>query len=322
MRTRSGARGVGRVVFSSRETLKRKRREPRADTSVSAAPRLFLQSIFSVLFPSDCKICRTPLNNIARLPVCRECLDAITPLRVPQCLICGDRLRSAQLLMGDGLCVNCRECRPDFERAVSFGEYRDGLRTLIHLLKYEAVIPARSPLGRMLAEAISELLPGAGEGKPLLVPVPLHRSRRRSRGFNQAELIARAAFRRLPHKLEFAPGILVRRRETISQVGLSREERIQNMRGAFHVSDRGRVKGRNVIVVDDVMTTGTTLSECARVLRQAGAAKVWAATVARAFHGVELPEFAESREEEEVEAAVGAASARTVLAGDTTPASV
>ncbi len=241
--------------------------------------------------------------------------------------------------MGDGLCVNCRDARPEFERAVSYGEYKDSLRGLIHLLKYEGVTPVQAPLGRMLAEAISELLPlknavaqvrpsvgltGAqvqkadanpsassgqalghqpGRAKLLLVAVPLHRSRRRSRGFNQAELIARAALKRLPHELELASAVLIRQRDTVSQVGLSREERIENMRGAFRVGDAARVKGRQVIVVDDVMTTGTTLSECARVLKRAGAEKVWAATVARAFHGADLLEVAEDGAEEEAEAA-------------------
>jgi ComF family protein len=239
--------------------------------------------------------------------------------------------------MGDGLCVNCRETRPEFERAASFGEYKEGLRGLIHLLKYEGITPAQAPLGQMLANAISELLlvpqvrpsvgptlrqaqgrlwarvsvqpkdanPGHEPSDPLLlVPVPLHRSRRRSRGFNQAELIARAALKQLPHRIELVSELLIRRRETISQVGLSREERIENMRGAFRVSDRARLKGRNIIVVDDVMTTGTTLSECARVLKKAGANQVWAATVARASHGADLPEAADDGHEEEVEAAV------------------
>jgi ComF family protein len=173
---------------------------------------------------------------------------------------------------------------------------------LIHLLKYDAVTPVQGPLGKMLADAVSELLLGC-ESRPLLVPVPLHRSRRRSRGFNQAELIARAALKYLPSHFEFAPAVLIRRRETISQVGLSREERMENMRDAFRVSDPS-VQGRNVIVVDDVMTTGTTLSECARVLKQAGAEKVWAATVARAFHGADFAPAAESGEEEEIEAPV------------------
>ena len=273
---------------------------------VAAAPRVLLRSIFSVLFPADCKLCSTALDNISRIPVCDECLAGIQPLRAPQCVICGDRLMSAQLLMGDGLCVHCRDRRPEFERAVSFGEYQDGLRGLIHLLKYESIIRVDAPLGAMLAQAISELWPACGDRRPLLVPVPLHKSRRRTRGFNQAELIARAARKRLPRELEFDAEVVVRQRETISQVGLSREERIENMRDAFRVSAPSRVKGRDVIVVDDVMTTGTTLSECARVLKEAGAERVWAATVARAFHGADVPGDADSGVEEEVEAAVSA----------------
>ena len=120
---------------------------------------------------------------------------------------------------------------------------------------------------------------------PLIVPVPLHKSKRGDRGFNQAELIARAAVKRLPRRLELATGVLVRQRATISQVGLTREQRIENVRDAFRVRDRRQVRGRTVILVDDVMTTGTTLSECARVLKKAGAERVWAATVARAFQG-------------------------------------
>jgi ComF family protein len=206
--------------------------------------------------------------------------------------------------MGDGLCVNCRETSPEFERAASFGEYKDGLRELIHLLKYEGITPAQALLGQMLASAISDLLPAAGDEPLLLVPVPLHRSRRRSRGFNQAELIARAALKRVSQPMELVSDLLIRQRETVSQVGLSREERIKNLHGAFRVGDRTRVSGRNIVVVDDVMTTGTTLSECARVLKKAGANKVWAATVARAFHGADLPEAANDGHEEDVEAAV------------------
>ncbi len=234
--------------------------------------------------------------------MCRECLAAIKPVRAPQCVVCGDRLVSAQLLMGDGRCANCRDFEPQFERAVSFGEYEDGLRGLIHLLKYESITPVAGPLGSMMAQAIGELLSGRGLMRPLLVPVPLHKSRRRTRGFNQAELIAQAAGKCLSPRLEVASGILLRQRDTISQVGLSREERLHNVRGAFRVSDPGRVKGRTLIVVDDVMTTGTTLSECARVLTRAGAERVWAVTVARAFQGAVSGETADRGEEEAIEA--------------------
>jgi ComF family protein len=262
----------------------------------------FLESIFGVLFPSECRLCHTPLDNVSRIPVCRECLAAIEPVRAPQCVVCGDRLVSAQLLMGDGRCASCRNFEPEFERAVSFGEYEGGLRGLIHLLKYESITPVAGPLGSMMAEAIKELLAGRGCLQPLLVPVPLHNSRSRSRGFNQAELIARSAARNLSPGLEVDSGILVRKRDTISQVGLSREERMENVRGAFRINAPERVKGRILIVVDDVMTTGTTLSECARVLKRAGAERVWAATVARAFQGATLNETADPGEEEAIEA--------------------
>lgn len=185
--------------------------------------------------------------------------------------------------MGDGRCPHCRDSAPEFERAVSFGEYEEGLRGLIRLLKYEQVTPVAGPLGGMLARAMVELMPMGQGHMPVLVPVPLHKSRRHARGFNQSELIAQAAVRRLPQKLEILRGVLLRQRDTASQVGLSREERMKNVHNAFCVTNSGRVRGRDILLVDDVMTTGTTLSECARVLKQAGAKRVWAATVARAF---------------------------------------
>lgn len=116
----------------------------------------------------------------------------------------------------------------------------------------------------------------------VLVPVPLHRTRLRQRGFNQAELIARAAMRvRRPDSRLFLCPVLERKRETTSQIGLTSHQRRENLRGAFGVLHPEAVKGREVLVVDDVYTTGATVSECARVLRRAGATKVWVATVAR-----------------------------------------
>ncbi len=204
-------------------------------------------------------------------------------------MLCSERLAASQVLMGDGVCVHCRELPLEFARAVSFGEYQGELRGLIHLLKYNSVLPAAPVLGGMLSHAIAELLPGCVESAPLIVPVPLHRSKRSERGFNQAELIARAAAKELSPSLEVATGILVRDRATRSQVGLTRQERLENLCDAFCVADPARIVGRNVIVVDDVMTTGTTVSECARVLKDAGANRVWAATVARAFSTVRPP---------------------------------
>ena len=169
--------------------------------------------------------------------------------------------------------------RPLFERAVAFGAYDLQLRELIHLLKYEQVIPAANVLGKYLAQAIQKL---DLAGSVLVVPVPLHRSRRRQRRFNQADLIARAALRSMDSgNAERDSRVLKRIRPTVSQTGLTRPQRRENIRGAFQVVHPSRVKGRSILLVDDVLTTGTTASECARVLRKAGAEQVWVATVAR-----------------------------------------
>jgi ComF family protein len=132
----------------------------------------------------------------------------------------------------------------------------------------------------MLAQAIGKL--NIDAGGVVVVPVPLHRSKRHQRGFNQSEVIARAA---LKHRAlvnpELVTNVLERTRPTLSQIGLTRPQRAENIRGAFRVQHLNKVSGRNVLLVDDVLTTGTTANECARVLLKAGAEKVWVATVAR-----------------------------------------
>jgi len=249
------------------------------------------ECVFATLFPSDCRLCGAPLVKISRLPVCDECVAQMRPITGSVCSVCGERLASPFAAAGER-CGLCRRAAPPFAKAAAYGSYDGGLRELIHLLKYEQVRPAAGVLGRMLAEAISTL---AMEYEAILVvPVPLHRRKLRQRGFNQAELIAGAALKRIGgERFVVKPGILERRRETQSQIGLTRHQRRENMRGAFAVANPDAVKGRDFLIVDDVFTTGTTVSECARVLRRSGASKVYVATVARTLKPearlVELP---------------------------------
>ncbi len=241
-------------------------------------------SLFSVLFPSDCRICGEPLFELSRLPVCRECLAAIRPIGEEVCSICGGRLFSPYALeSGEARCGMCLRIAPMFARAVAYGSYEAGLRDLIHLLKFEGVRPAAAVLGRMLAEAISKLEAPVPWSEVIVVPVPLHHAKRRQRGFNQAELIARAVLKNLadPARFRLYPRALERKRETASQVGLTSHQRRVNLRGAFVVAEPQNVKDKEVLLVDDVYTTGATVSECARVLLRAGASKVYVATVAR-----------------------------------------
>ena len=244
------------------------------------------ESLFAVLFPSDCRICGTPLLKISRLPLCQDCLDAMRPISGGVCTICGERLFSSYAFAGaegESRCGLCRRIEPAFARAAAYGSYESGLRELIHLLKYGGVRPAANVLGRMLAEAIASLEPAFPADSIAVIPVPLHRTKLRQRGFNQADLIARSAMKvsRPGNRLHLCAGILERKRETTSQIGLTSHQRRENLRGAFRVAQPAAVTGREVLVVDDVYTTGATVSECARVLRRAGATKVWVATVAR-----------------------------------------
>ncbi len=200
--------------------------------------------------------------------------------------MCGEKLFSQHLENEAGpLCGLCRRAELEFSRAVAYGAYEGVLRDLIHIFKYQRVRSASPLLGRLLTQAVSTMqLPEA----LVVIPVPMSPGRRRARGFNQAEALAQAFLSTQPSgRIQLDTVSLVRTRETSSQTGLTRHQRRANLRGAFAVSDRARIKGRSVLIVDDVMTTGTTAGECARVLRRAGADQVLVATVARATKDVE-----------------------------------
>lgn len=168
---------------------------------------------------------------------------------------------------------------------MAFGSYEKTLRDLIHLLKFHDIRPLVPVLGRMLAEAIMGLESSLPPGTIGVVPVPLYAKKKAQRGFNQAEIIAGAALKLLSRlkakRFELVPHTLVRLRNTGSQIGLSRHQRRENLRGAFAVSDPTQIDGRYILLIDDVYTTGATAAECTRVLLRAGARRVWVATVAR-----------------------------------------
>lgn len=282
-----------RVVFSSTGDLVRTATEvrfnnPRSLLSMRAtrallrALRSALDGIAVVLLPSNCRICERPLVRLATVPICDSCIDSLERAHVKACSICGEALDLASR-EAEPICPLCRRAQPEFDFAVSFGAYDGALRKVIHLLKYEQLRPAADILGAKLAEAIAGCS-FKGSEPVLLIPVPLHRIKRRLRGFNQSELIAGSAVRRLDRaQFSIHNGILQRVRPTISQTGLTRHQRRENVRGAFVVSNPVQLRNRTVVLIDDVYTTGTTLNECARVLRKAGARQLVVATVARVY---------------------------------------
>jgi len=206
--------------------------------------------------------------------VCAECLRKPTAFVAEYfCRDCRTPFHNRFPLDEDGRCALCRLGLNGFDAAYSFGAFETELRELIHLLKYGGVETLAQPLGRFLALALPR-----DEEFDAVVPMPLHWMRRWSRGFNQAELLAREIGRRTSAPV----GNLVRRvKATAAQAGLTNAKRRANVRGAFRVRRGASVSGLRVLLVDDVMTTGATASACARVLKQAGAARVVLLTVAR-----------------------------------------
>jgi ComF family protein len=184
------------------------------------------------------------------------------------------------------LCSPCRMAPPEFERAVAYSVYEDELREMVHLLKYERMRTVAKPLGKMLARSIEMLEFEAGK-ELLVVAVPLFPSKERERGYNQAVLLSDAALAELKKsrpewKLQAAHAVIRRMKDTRSQFELTPKGRRRNLQGAFAVADGSILVEREVLLVDDIFTTGATARACSRVLRQAGATKVWVATASRA----------------------------------------
>jgi ComF family protein len=199
------------------------------------------------------------------------------------CARCGDTVDASAEA---GVCRACRLAPPTFVRAVAYGLYRGRLKDAIHALKYERLHAAARGLGWMLAAAIAPLAGEAAEGL-VVIPVPLHKRKQAQRGFNQARALALEAVRVLKKshpkwRLALEASALVRVRATESQAGLTPRQRRLNVRAAFRVSDAAAVQGKNVLVIDDIMTTGATARAAALALQRAGAANVWVATLARA----------------------------------------
>jgi ComF family protein len=160
------------------------------------------------------------------------------------------------------------------------------MKAAIHALKYDRLHPAAKVLGHMLAEAIAQLAPEA-PAEMLVVPVPLHRSKLAERGFNQARSLAAHALESLRKthpewRLTLAASTLMRLRATGSQAGLSSNQRRLNVRGAFSVSDPATVADKDILIIDDIFTTGATARSAAQALKRAGARSVFVATLARA----------------------------------------
>lgn len=230
--------------------------------------------VLDVVYPGVCHLCGEGVPHGGAL--CLPCADELPGLSRPFCEICGERFAGA--IEAKFQCPNCSDQDFAFEFARPALVRSPGTMTMVHDLKYGRRLELARALAELAGRAFEDprMSVVLGEKWPL-VPVPLHRSRRRWRHFNQASEIALPLGRAMGLPVVEA---LKRIRPTVTQTRLSRSQRQKNLRGAFEVV-RGFEPGPGVVLVDDVFTTGSTVHECARILRKSGVQKVIVVTVMR-----------------------------------------
>lgn len=253
------------------------------DSAASHALRL-LDGLVALAFPSACLLCHRALEELLHGPLCRACLEGLPVPSGPSCPRCGAVFEAS---VAAGLCGPCRLPSRKFRRALSLHPYTDAVRECVHALKYGG----RRRLGRILglragrrwleASSVSASA-SASEPNPVvaIVAVPLSRARRRERGYNQAEIIARAVS--ASTGLPFVKEAVFRMRDRPPQAGLTAGQRRRNVQGVFRAGRVHSLEGKAVLLVDDVLTTGATVDAAAQCLLRAGVGAVDVLTLARA----------------------------------------
>ena len=235
-----------------------------------------LHLLINTLFPTSCAVCEEPLRNDPVPFFCRSCWNMLSPISGPCCPKCGRPFGSPVALRFSPFhrCGPCRTRPFAFTQAWSLYPYASPMKEAIGLFKYQGKLSLTRTLTRALIQALPALPPIDG-----LMAVPLHPSRLRAREYNQSSLLAYRLSRHLHLPVYYS--CLIRTRPTPPQTTLKKKARLTNLRRAFAVSNPLLIKGKRILLVDDVLTTGATLHECAKTLRRAGSGPVYGLTLAR-----------------------------------------
>lgn len=224
------------------------------------------------LFPPVCGGCGSPGTRW-----CLDCQKKVQGIDKPFCDVCGlPQTKSS-------LCDRCQQKRPSFKQLRSWAVFESPVRNALHRLKYRRDVG----LGEALSDSVAVFIDQLNWPIDMLVPIPLGKERLKERGYNQVAMVAMPLSIRLA--LDYQPTVLARARETRSQVGLTAAERQENVKNAF-IADEKKANGRTILLMDDVSTTGATLSSAAEALLSSGAHDVFAVTLARALphHGLKF----------------------------------
>lgn len=233
------------------------------------------ESLLALVVPHTCQLCGKTNDNY----LCQDCMDGINFIFEGICTVCGVPFISKA--SPSHVCSSCIKKRPKFTLARSICVYEGVLMDAVHKLKYHGHTSIAKPFGMLMAERVflDKNADKSATTYDIVAPVPLHKTRLKERGFNQSLLLAREIAKK--HKIQLDFLNLYRRRYTEPQINLKGDERLKNVKGAFGVKSPNVFKGKTVLLVDDVYTTGATVTECAKVLKKSGAKGVYILTLAR-----------------------------------------
>lgn len=233
-----------------------------------------LKSLLDLLYPRFCTQCGVRVRNCDH-HLCWDCFAGLNIISRPFCRLCGDPPDG--LIEHEYTCSWCNSRKPGFDIARSAARYRGILRDVLHDFKYNGQVHLAADMAELLYQCAKTHY--TDEMFDAVLPVPLAPGKERARGFNQAAMLAKRLARRTG--ISYAAGCVKRVRVARPQVELNAAQRRRNVRGIFEVKEPGWVKGKRLLLVDDVMTTGATVDEVSRMLKNAGAARVCVVTVAR-----------------------------------------
>ncbi|MBI4394737.1 MAG: ComF family protein [Candidatus Omnitrophica bacterium] len=234
----------------------------------------YWRSLLRILYPAACALCRIPLV-LEETYLCRTCILKIEPLKDPKCIKCAHPLPPYGTYKS--LCSACRSARPYYDRGFALVPYEEPVKSIFHQIKFGKKLWLLKIFTKILHRFSKSI---DLKNYELIVPVPLDRSRRRERGFNQAYVIAQM-LKRSAQTSSIQISELLRKRRTLPQSQLRREERLSHLKGAFSLRKREGANGRQILLVDDIVTTGSTINECAKTLKENGAERVDFFAIAR-----------------------------------------
>jgi ComF family protein len=238
------------------------------------------EGLLNFVFPLDCKMCEKPIRESKGYSICEDCFKTIELIERPCCIKCGKPLIPTDFFKQNReiLCLDCKRKKYSFEFSRSTGVYDKVLKKCIHLFKYYGEKKLAKPLGKLMVDSLVK----NDEFKKkidLIIPIPLHRNDLKKRGFNQSVLLGKVVGDYF--SIPVGESVLVKKKLTPFQVNLSKKEREKNILRVFSVEKPEEIKGKNILILDDVFTTGSTVEECAKELMKARAKNVFVLTLAR-----------------------------------------